>query len=71
MIWIGLMPVAVEILELIKNIFEVDNCIFVLAIDYEVVVKGLIPKFGPLTEKNEENFVRSSIKLFNFHFRCQ
>lgn len=49
-------PVAVEILELLKNIFEVGSCIFVLAIDYEVVVKGLVPKFGPLTEKNEREF---------------
>ena len=37
---------AVQILELLKNMFEVDNCIFVLAIDYDVVVKGLKAKFG-------------------------
>lgn len=37
---------AVHILELLKNLFEVKNCIFVLAIDYEVVVKGLKAKFG-------------------------
>lgn len=34
-------PVAVEILELLKNVFTLNKCIFVLAIDYEVVVKGL------------------------------
>lgn len=39
-------PVAVEILELLKNIFSIKHCIFILAIDYEVVVKGLEPKFG-------------------------
>lgn len=49
-------PVAVEILELLKNIFTLDKCIFVLAIDYDVVVKGLKPKFGELTEKNEREF---------------
>lgn len=37
---------AVQILELLKNMFEVSNCIFVLAIDYDVVVKGLRVKFG-------------------------
>lgn len=37
---------AVHILELLKNLFEVDKCIFILAIDYEVVVKGLKAKFG-------------------------
>jgi len=61
-------PVAVEILELIKNIFEVDNCIFVLAIDYEVVVKGLIPKFGPLTDKNEREFRSFFDKIIQLPF---
>lgn len=48
-------PVAVEILELLKNLFSLQGCIFILAIDYEVVVKGLEPKFGKLTDKNERN----------------
>lgn len=61
-------PVAVEILELLKNIFEVDNCIFILAIDYEVVVKGLIPKFGPLTEKNEREFRSFFDKIIQLPF---
>ena len=33
-------PVAVEILELLKNIFDLEKCVFVLAIDYDVVNKG-------------------------------
>lgn len=49
-------PVAVEILELLKNIFSLRGCIFILAIDYEVVVKGLEPKFGKLNDKNEREF---------------
>lgn len=49
-------PVAVEILELLKNIFTLEKCIFILAIDYEVVVKGLKPKFGELTDRNEREF---------------
>ena len=32
--------VAVELLVLLKNIFTLKNCILVLAIDYDVVVKG-------------------------------
>lgn len=48
--------VAVELLELLKNIFTLDKCVFVLAIDYDVVIKGLKPKFGELTEKNEREF---------------
>ena len=61
-------PVAVEILELIKNIFEVENCLFVLAIDYEVVVKGLVPKFGPLTDKNEREFRSFFDKIIQLPF---
>lgn len=48
--------VAVQFLELIKNIFELEHCIFVLAIDYDVVVKGLKPKFGARTEENDREF---------------
>ena len=48
--------VAVQFLELIKNIFELERCIFVLAIDYDVVVKGLKPKFGERTEENDREF---------------
>lgn len=48
--------VAVELLELLKNIFTIDRCIFVLAIDYDVVVKGLKGKYGDLTDQNEREF---------------
>lgn len=48
--------VAVQFLELIKNIFELEHCIFILAIDYDVVVKGLKPKFGARTEENDREF---------------
>ena len=49
-------PVAVEILELLKNIFDLEKCVFILAIDYDVVIKGLKPKFGELTDANEREF---------------
>jgi len=49
-------PAAVQLLELLKNIFTLNNCIFILALDYDVVVKGLKPKFGEQTEKNEREF---------------
>jgi hypothetical protein len=47
---------AVEVLEALKNIFDIPNCIFILAIDYDVVVKGLESKFGPKTDENEREF---------------
>jgi Cdc6-like AAA superfamily ATPase len=49
-------PVAVQLLELLKNLFTFEHCVFVLAIDYDVVIKGLEPKFGKLTERNEREF---------------
>ena len=47
---------AVALLELLKNIFSVPNCVFILAIDYQVVVKGLEHKFGKQTAENEWDF---------------
>ena len=47
---------AVEVLESLKNIFDIPKCVFILAIDYDVVVKGLESKFGPKTKENEREF---------------
>ena len=60
--------VAVQILELLKNIFDLDNCIFVLAIDYGVVVKGLKPKFGEMTAENEREFRSFFDKIIQLPF---
>jgi ABC-type phosphonate transport system ATPase subunit len=60
--------VAVSILELIKNLFELKNCIFVLAIDYSVVVKGLQSKFGKMTEENEWEFRAFFDKIIQLPF---
>lgn len=61
-------PVAVEILELMKNIFDLKNCVFVLAIDYDVIIKGLKPKFGELTDKNEREFRSFFDKIIQLPF---
>ena len=47
---------AVEVLEALKNVFDIKNCVFILAIDYEVVVKGLSNKFGERDATNEREF---------------
>jgi len=60
--------VAVSILELIKNLFDLKNCIFVLAIDYSVVVKGLQSKFGKMTEENEWEFRAFFDKIIQLPF---
>ena len=62
-------PVAVQILELLKNIFDLEKCIFVLAIDYGVVVKGLKPKFGEMTVANEREFRSFFDKIIQLPFQ--
>ena len=59
---------AVAILELLKNIFSIPNCIFVLAIDYQVIVKGLAEKFGPPTPENEWEFKAFFDKIIQLPF---
>ena len=59
---------AVEVLEALKNVFDIPNCIFVLAIDYDVVVKGLEGKFGPKTEENEREFRSFFDKIIQLPF---
>jgi len=61
-------PIAVQILELLKNIFDIPHCIFVLAIDYDVVIKGLKPKFGELTPQNEREFRSFFDKIIQLPF---
>ncbi len=44
---------AVQLIDIFKNIFEIKYCIFILAIDYEVIVKGLRRKYGEYKAKDE------------------
>ena len=37
---------AVELMEVLKTAVECENCVFVLAIDYEVVLRGVRDKYG-------------------------
>lgn len=56
--------VAVELLEIIKLFVNVENSIFVLAIDYEVVVKCVRKKYGEnLSEEKCRNFFDKIIQL--------
>lgn len=61
-------PTAVEILDITKNIFDIPDCVFVLAIDYEVVVKGLEEKFGKKNADNEREFRQYFDKIIQIPF---
>lgn len=45
--------VAVEVLEVLKLFVDVDNCVYVLAVDYEVVSQGIRKKFGDAVSKEK------------------
>lgn len=59
---------AVATLELLKNIFNVPNCVFILAIDYQVVVKGLEHKFGKRSPENDWEFRAFFDKIIQLPF---
>ncbi len=59
---------AVKILELLKNIFNIPDCVFLLAIDYQVVVKGLEEKFGKQTSENDWEFRAFFDKIIQLPF---
>jgi len=61
-------PEAVKILELLKNIFSIPGCVFILAIDYQVVIKGLKEKFGERTPENEWEFRAFFDKIIQLPF---
>ena len=46
-----------------KLFFDVENCVFVLAIDYNVVVRGIRNKFGEQPEGTERDFFDKIIQL--------
>ena len=55
---------AVEILEIIKLFLDVPKCVFVLAVDYQVVSKGLEQKFGvTLGDMKGKSFFDKIIQL--------
>ena len=62
-------PDAVAILELLKNIFDIEKCVFVLAIDYDVVVKGLRSKYNEQTAENEWEYRAFFDKIIQLPFQ--
>ena len=56
--------IAVELLEVMKLFMDVPSCVFVLAIDYEVVVSGVRKKFGrDMSEEKCRSFFDKIIQL--------
>ena len=56
--------VAVELLEVLKLFVDVENCVYVLAVDYEVVSQGIRKKFGDVVTKEKgKSFFDKIIQL--------
>lgn len=54
---------AVELMEVLKNFLDCKNCIFVLAVDYDVVKDGVREKYPELDEKKVEKFFDKIIQV--------
>jgi hypothetical protein len=59
---------AVRTLDLLKNIFSVEHCVSVLAIELEVVRRGLQYKFGEKSPENEKEFDSYFHKIIQLPF---
>lgn len=59
---------SIEILDVLKNVFDISGCVFVLAIDYDVVVKGLEDKFGKKSAENEREYRQYFDKIIQVPF---
>ncbi len=55
---------AVELMEILKVLLEVDHCVFILAIDYDVVVRGIKAKYGSdMDERKARSFFDKIIQV--------
>ena len=54
---------AVELLEILKLFLDCKNCVYVLAIDYDVVLKGTREKFGDMEEEKGRSFFDKIIQV--------
>lgn len=55
---------AVELLEVLKIFLDCKNCVFVLAIDYDVVCKGVTAKYGrDISDEKGRNFFEKIIQV--------
>lgn len=55
---------AIEVLETLKNFMDVEGCVFVLAVDYEIVQLGIAEKFGTdIQQTSGKSFFDKIIQL--------
>ncbi|HIV55023.1 MAG TPA: KAP family NTPase [Candidatus Anaerobiospirillum stercoravium] len=55
---------SIDVIEVFKNIFDIEKCIFVVAVDHHRLERGLESKFGPRNIQNDYEYVRYLDKIF-------
>ncbi|GAA1140196.1 KAP family P-loop NTPase fold protein [Ornithinicoccus hortensis] len=58
---------AVEIMEILKTVMDVDGCVYVLAIDFNVVRQGVRDKYGPEFDERKAAAFFDKIIQVPFH----
>ena len=59
---------SVKILELLKNIFYIPQCIFILSVDFEIVIKGLKKRYRDYLDGSPFNYRDYFDKLIQLTF---
>ena len=54
-----------ELLEVLKNFLDCKNCVFVLAIDYDVVWRGVTAKYGNMIGDDKEEIKKKGKDFFD------
>lgn len=55
---------AIEVLEVMKTFLDIPGCIFVLAVDYGIVIQGIRKKYGEMVEESKgKSFFDKIIQL--------
>lgn len=59
---------SVKVLELLKNIFYIPQCIFILSVDFEIVIKGLKKRYRDYLDGSPFNYRDYFDKLIQLTF---
>ncbi len=67
---------AVEVLEVLKLFLDCENCVFVLAIDYDVVCRGVAKKYGEDFQKDKgksffDKIIQVPFKMPTAHYQIE
>lgn len=62
---------AMQVLEAIKLFLDVENCIFLIAVDREVIERAVYLRYAEQSKNISENTAESSVEKVNIHYLAQ